>query len=389
MSELPKGWTKVALGEVASIDRRGVDPRNILASTRYIGLEHIEAGGRLLHVPTVGEAGVRSSKVLYTPDHILVGKLRPYLAKITVAPFFGVASTDILPLATGNHLEQRYLLHYLRQRKVIEKLTARSAGANLPRLKPKSLMDLRLPLPPLDEQRRIAAILDQAQHFLNSVQSATAASFSVLEAAAESLAADWSGRSDAARLGDYADIRTGPFGSALHKTDYVPAGIPVVNPKHIRDGELRIAQMEMVSPAKAHELSPYKVRAGDVVLGRRGDIGRAAVVNDSDLPALCGTGSMLLRPKSGPEVGAFMAAYLRTQGARRILKNSASGITMLNINQKAVRDLPFPRLLGSTVNQIQRMTEATRASRRRSEQRCQRATDLFASLQSRAFRGEL
>jgi type I restriction enzyme, S subunit len=85
--------------------------------------------------------------------------LRPYLAKIALPDFEGVCSTDILPVLPGKKLDRNYLTHFLRQPWMVDYAASQSDGANLPRLSPKSLAGFEIPLPPLPEQRRIAAIL--------------------------------------------------------------------------------------------------------------------------------------------------------------------------------------------------------------------------------------
>lgn len=154
------GWTTVTLGEVADIERRGVDPASLAADTAYLGLEHIESGGRIIGRSTVGDSAIASTKFRFGPEHVLFGKLRPYLAKIAAPDFNGVCSTDILPIRPKPVLDASYLAHFLRQPVVVDLASARATGANLPRLSPAELAKFELPLPPIEEQRRIAAILD-------------------------------------------------------------------------------------------------------------------------------------------------------------------------------------------------------------------------------------
>lgn len=156
------GWTTVALGEVATISRQGVDPTTTRGDTVYLGLEHIEAGGRIISWSTIRESAVTSTKFRFGPEHILFGKLRPYLGKIAAPNFTGVCSTDILPVLPSPQLDRDYLKHFLRQPDSVDLASVRSTGANLPRLSPSELARFEVPLPPIEEQRRIAAILDQA-----------------------------------------------------------------------------------------------------------------------------------------------------------------------------------------------------------------------------------
>lgn len=152
----------VELGSVATIERKGVDPRAVAPETLYIGLEHIERGGRIIGHDTVAGAELASTKFQFSPEHVLFGKLRPNLGKVSRPDFAGVCSTDILPIRPGKDLDRSYLAHYLAQPSMVDFAASRTSGANLPRLSPTVLATFPIPLPPLSEQRRIAAILDNA-----------------------------------------------------------------------------------------------------------------------------------------------------------------------------------------------------------------------------------
>ncbi len=153
---------RVTLSEVVAIERTGVDPASLAPDVRYLGLEHIERGGRIIGHDTVGAAALASTKFQFTPEHVLFGKLRPNLGKVARPDFEGVSSTDILPIKPGLRLDRDYLVHFLRQPSMVEYAATRASGANLPRLSPTVLGTFEIPLPPIEEQRRIAAILDQA-----------------------------------------------------------------------------------------------------------------------------------------------------------------------------------------------------------------------------------
>ncbi len=151
----------VRLGDVVEIEREGVDPRALPAGTRYLGLEHLTGDGSIVEGETEANE-LASTKFRFGPRHVLFGKLRPYLRKVVRPNFAGICSTDIIPISPGARLDRDYLFNFLRTDEVIRRATSMSSGANLPRLSPKHLVEFKIPLPPLDEQRRIAAILDQA-----------------------------------------------------------------------------------------------------------------------------------------------------------------------------------------------------------------------------------
>lgn len=142
-------WSSEPLGTVATIERMGVAPENIEPGTVYVGLENISSDGSFEGHRSVQPGDLASQKFRFTEDHILYGKLRPYLAKIACPSFQGICSTDILPIRPGKRLEKRFLLHFLRQPFVVALAASMSAGANLPRLNPKVLEGFKVPMPPI------------------------------------------------------------------------------------------------------------------------------------------------------------------------------------------------------------------------------------------------
>ena len=130
-------------------------------------------------------------------------------------------------------------------------------------------------------------------------------------------------------LSALAEIKIGPFGSLLHREDYIVGGHPVVNPSHVHDGNIVIDEKLTISETKYKELSAYHLFENDVVLGRRGEMGRCAVVQTSGL--LCGTGSMIIRTLG--EVGAdFLQKIISFPSFKKMLEDMAVGQTMPNLN---------------------------------------------------------
>jgi len=142
-------------------------------------------------------------------------------------------------------------------------------------------------------------------------------------------------------LGDILiELQTGPFGSSLHQSDYEAGGIPVINPASIINERLvPVAQM-CIGPATLERLSTFKLRTNDIVMARRGEMGRCAVVTADEAGWLCGTGSLILRlpvcvyPR-------FFVLLLGSPYVREYLGLSSVGATMQNLNQGILVRLPL------------------------------------------------
>jgi len=182
-SKLPDGWRWVRLGEVCEQDRRIVEPGSDLAERLpYLSLQHVESKtGRILRQPTetIQDEG-KSTTFAFDPRHVLYGKLRPYLNKVALPDFDGRCTTEIIPLLPENETDRHYLAWLLRTDETVNAAMRQRTGSRMPRADMDDLLTLEVPKPPLEEQKRIAAILNEQ---MGAVERARAAAEAQLEAA--------------------------------------------------------------------------------------------------------------------------------------------------------------------------------------------------------------
>lgn len=132
---------------------------------------------------------------------------------------------------------------------------------------------------------------------------------------------------------------TGPFGSQLHASDYVESGTPVIMPKDLIQGRIE-PSTGRVDKAKLSELERYRLRSGDVIIARRGEVGRCALVTDDHAGWLCGTGC--LRARFGPQVEPrYFVQFLRWPRTVAWLEAHAVGQTMANLSRRTLQALPL------------------------------------------------
>ena len=140
------------------------------------------------------------------------------------------------------------------------------------------------------------------------------------------------------------EVRTGPFGSQLHKSDYVDdvTATPVVMPRDMVDGRVDTTSIARVDDSVVERLSSHVLRTGDIVLGRRGDIGRRAWTSDTEDGWLCGTGSIRITINGSSEVRPrFLFYYLGLPQTTGWLQGHAVGATMSNLSAGVVQQLPI------------------------------------------------
>jgi len=140
-------------------------------------------------------------------------------------------------------------------------------------------------------------------------------------------------------LGGKAALRTGPFGNQLRASEYVPHGVPVVMPKDLVGGSIKTDKIAHVSNDKACQLPGYRVRAEDILLARRGEMGRCARVEHHQDGWICGTGCLMIRANARLD-SQFLTNLLRWTKTVAWLGDHAVGQTLPHLNTKTLGRLP-------------------------------------------------
>ncbi len=139
------------------------------------------------------------------------------------------------------------------------------------------------------------------------------------------------------------EAQTGPFGSQLHAEEYVEDGWPVVNPMNIGKAGIEAESNMTITEEKRAVLARHILVRGDIVFGRRGEMGRAGLVEERHEGWVCGTGSLRLRLVGRGLLPGYLKLVLGTAPARAYFELASVGSTMDNLNREIV--LAFPCLV--------------------------------------------
>jgi len=157
--KIPNGWCELGLGQILKPSKLKYEPKKNDA-VPYIGLEHIEKDrGKLLGHGKSDE--VRSTKSVFVKGDLLYGKLRPYLNKVCIPDFDGICSTDILVFSQIESSLNQYLLYRLLSKDFVRYANQCATGVQHPRVNYRQLSPFLIQLPPLNEQKRIVAKIEQ------------------------------------------------------------------------------------------------------------------------------------------------------------------------------------------------------------------------------------
>jgi type I restriction enzyme, S subunit len=340
-------------------------------------------------------------KCLLAPGDILFNATNSPELVGKVAHFDGcdepaVYSNHFLRLRVeAKRLDSRYLTRWLRRKYHQGYFSAKSKQwSNQATFGADRLVELEIPLPPIEEQRRIAAVLDAADELGAKRREALAK----LDTLTQAIFLDMFGRSDhtfeLAPIGDLVapgknNIRTGPFGSQLLHEEFTEEGIAVLGIDNAVSNRFVWGKRRFISAEKYEQLTRFTVRPGDVLVTIMATTGRVAVVPD-DIPTAINTKHLccitLDQSKCLPW---YLWAALRFDASVRRQLGATHGAVMPGLNMGKIKqaELPLPPLhlqeqFVQRLNAVELQSSISAASQ-------DELSLLFASLQQRAFRGEL
>ena len=387
----------VALGEVAQINPlEGNLPTDEKVS--FVGMAQLDAETAIAKPQMIRDYGeVASGYTVFRDGDVLAAKITPCwengkVGQAALESTVGVGSTEFHVLRPMSGFDARYLLHFLRQPSVRIAGEARMAGsAGHKRVPAAFLRDLRVPLPNIGEQRRIGAILDQA----DALRAKRRQVLAHLDALTQSIFNDMFGHSHLPirRFDDVVlDLEGGRSiiaEDSAANSEYRVLKISAVTSNRFRPEESKPLPVGYEPPIH------HRVRRGDLLISRANtaDLVGAVALVDQDVAGLALPDKLwrfVWREPDGVEP-LYMWMLLQSSGMRHELSSRASGTggSMKNISKAKLRSIPLPwpsfDLQSEFAARVRMANEQSVMMRRLAE----RSDELFSSLQSRAFRGEL
>ena len=409
MISFPAEWVETTLDNIADWGSGGTPSRK---NEDYYGgdipwVKTGDLGEKIIKKPSeyITELGLKNSSAKLFPKGAVA--IAMYGATIGKASILGIDATTNQACAVGNPkpnvTTSEFLYYFLLNEKDV--FVAKGKGGAQPNISQGLIKEHVVYLPPVAEQKEIVDRLDILLAQVEATQARLARipdiikqfRQSVLAAAVSGkLTKEWIGISTSKRtyltLNDVGiEVKTGPFGSVLHKSDYLTGGIPIINPMHISEGKITPSLNMSISKEKFEELAAWQLRKNDVIIGRRGEMGRAAVVN-TDGHLLCGTGSMILRVTDNA-LPKYLEIILRSPVAVDYFNSSSVGSTMVNLNQKIIKNLKvyFPEIEEQTeiVRRVEKLFAYADTLEQQAKAAKARVDNLTQAILAKAFRGEL
>jgi type I restriction enzyme S subunit len=392
--KLPKGWVCTALGEVIEPSDEKIDPAKA-QNMPYIGLEHIgKDSGKLVGCGYAND--VRSTKTRFYAGDLLYGRLRPYLNKAHVIDCDGICSTDILVFPAGPYLSNKFLLYRILFGDFVSFASHNMSGVQHPRVSFRTLSRFPVFLPPLPEQHRIVAKIEELFTRLDAgVESLKKIKTqlkryrqSVLKHAFEGkLTAEWrkahqqelepasvllerikqerqktaKGKYKQLPPVDTSDLPQLPEGwvwtvvedvsilvtkgstPTSYNFDYVPRGINFIKVENLKNGRVDRASISEFITKDTHDfLKRSQLMKDDILFSIAGTIGKVAIVHSDDLPANINQAIAIIRCPWEFVNPDYIKIVCDSGIARQSIERRPRGVGMNNVSLGDVKNIVFP-----------------------------------------------
>lgn len=308
-----------------------------------------------------------------------------------------VISNHFIRLRTcGRRLDSRYLTRWLQREFQRGFFRAKcKQWVNQATFGRDRLVEMRIPLPPMEEQRRIARVLDAADALRSKRRMVIARLDSLTQAVFIDMFGDpvtnpleW--RDDRV-LADVADVRSGI--TKGRKTGSAPlTSVPYLAVVNVQDGHIQLDPLKSID-ATAAEIENYAVRCGDILLTEGGDpdkLGRGAVWHGQVEPCIHQNHVFRVRLTADSMAAEFLSHLLASQRGKRYFLGMAKQTTgIASINMTQLRAFPLLEPPRATQDEFLNLIYSVQVARASADRSAEQLDALFASLQQRAFRGEL
>ncbi|WP_209329181.1 restriction endonuclease subunit S [Lunatimonas salinarum] len=403
-AQLPEGWEIKKLGDVL-VKTEMVDPTKCPEKEfTYLDVSSVNKETKVIEGPAVllGKDAPSRARKLVKVNDVIFATVRPThsrVALITKEYDGQVCSTGYIVLRGKENINNKYLFYFLLTDEFNKQMEKLQKGASYPAVTDTEVKGVFLRYPKfLPEQQRIVSILERCFAAIDkakanaeqNLKNAKELFESYLQGVFEKKCDGWEEKNLGEVVGK---IMTGPFGSMLHQSDYVEEGIPVVNPQNIVDGKIVPLSKTMINQDTFSRLAKYALILGDIVIARRGEMGRCAVVRKENINWLCGTGSFVIRVNPKKADSNFLNLILSSNSVKQQLEKSSIGATMSNLNQTILSELPIRIPSVEEQQTIVRQLDALRAETQKLEavyrKKIADLEELKKSILQKAFTGEL
>ena len=307
-----------------------------------LNLDQIEPHtGTLLSKEFVARNSLGSSTHAFDDGNVLYSKLRPYLNKVLLPETAGHCTSELVPMRPNQKLVTRkYLAAYLRSPSFLNWVSQQVDGAKMPRVSMKVLWEHKIELPSLDEQQRIAAILDKADSLRSKRQDAIRLADEFLQATFFHSFGDADTNRRAWPLVRLEEIAVQVTDGEHQTPQRSSAGVYLLSARNVQNGYLALQDVDYVPQEEFERIRRRcEPKRGDILISCSGSIGRVATVTTDDQLALVRSVA-LVRPDTTRVRSCYLEHLLRSAPMQRRMVAASKSSAQANLFQGPIRALP-------------------------------------------------
>jgi type I restriction enzyme S subunit len=395
--QLPVGWQIKKLRDICEIEKN----QGIYNNLPYVGMENIESN-TAKYIGSYQPQTVKSSTFRFSPHHILYGRLRPYLNKVLAPNFEGHCSTEIFPIKPSECLNKKFFLYWLLMDSTVNNINKTCTGARMPRANMTAVFEFDFLVPPLPEQKRIVAILDEAFEGIDRAISNTEKNLSNARELFESyLNSIFSQKGEGwveKTLGDVCDFLNG---FAFKSTDTVNSSdVQLIRMGNLYQNILDLERKPVFYPNEFRELyAKYIISEGDLIMSLTGTVDKEDYGYTVEVPKTKKT--LLLNQRIVKFINIdssyldrkFFLHLLRTKSFLNALYNSSRGVRQANLSSLSMKgiqiSLPPVEIQKFLVSEFRALETETQQLENIYRQKIAALKELKQSILQKAFTGEL
>jgi type I restriction enzyme S subunit len=281
-------------------------------------------------------------------DGDLVYALRGKIGEVRVVrpPVVGANLTQgTARLSPKDDIASDYFQWAMRSSSVVKRGELEAKGTTFREITLTELRRVLVPVPPLLEQRAIAKALSDVDTLVDELTRLIAKKRDIKQAAMQQFLgaqtplhgsnAEWK----LASLGSVAEVKTGPFGSTLHESDYVDVGTPIITVEHLGEFGVEYTNLPLVSEKDRARLSAYSLREGDIVFSRVGSIDRNALIRSHEAGWLFSGRLLRVRPDGKTVHPPFLSYQFHSDPFKSAVRTVAVGQTMASLNTRILEGI--------------------------------------------------
>jgi type I restriction enzyme S subunit len=342
---------------------------------------------------SISSKGLAASSAKLIPAGHVIIPTRMALGKAAINSIDLAINQDLRALIPKVELDTKYLLHAILG--LSDDIERQGSGATVKGITQEKLSRLKIPLPPIPEQRRIAAILDQADALRAKRREALAQLDSLTQSIFIEMFGDpianprrWRKALMADVVAKKYGIKAGPFGSSLKKEEYTSKGYRIYGQEQVIAGRFDIGDY-YISERKFEQLKSCAVAEGDLLVSLVGSFGKVLIVPSGIEPGIINPRLLKISPSQQFVTSQFLASLLQHHSVQAHFGQVAHGGTMGILNAGLLKQLEVILPPIELQREFAQQLAATEKLGQQHQESAETFNSLFASLQHRAFRGEL